>query len=493
MKKKIVSSPPSLKYRDDYKAFTMVILGFLLYIIRYNRFTKYIFDYIHSSDDNIDDNEEHNICIRNKTESYLYWVDDNNKERLREEYIKKNIINTTNCSCFQCTGNRTNNRLDHERLRDYILHLINGYGSKIEKYIWSYYYIHKNENDIHFIHHDNDINRHLKDSITTFLINVYNYRYTIPLFIISVSYIILILSSHYWIIHIIPIYNDTNNHIKSTSLVLHNHTTQYDYKSTIINECDTESLEQSSYCITKSLYLWKPMKFIKEYNEIGDDNKDDNLLQSLVDENNHVSIILNRHYHSIKTRYILPLNILLDYLTKLRNKYNIECICPKFIGIYDNITFIYNNDENRWLLMYKPYIYKHSILSKKIISMIEYNTKEDIDKEDDEYYHIYYENYNKIKKITPNNHYDLLYVDFISLNRLNDSIVINHQQREILKDENTKLRNHDIIDKCIHNEDDKDRRLIFLSNYHYYNYDVLHDKRMLKRDESICFTFCQSI
>ncbi len=49
------------------------------------------------------------------------------------------------------------------------------------------------------------------------------------------------------------------------------------------------------------------------------------------------------------------------------------CICPSYLGIYGNITFIYNDKDLVWYIMYNPMIQRNNTLSTLVLSTIRYH------------------------------------------------------------------------------------------------------------------------
>jgi hypothetical protein len=121
---------------------------------------------------------------------------------------------------------------------------------------------------------------------------------------------------------------------------------------------------EQQYCYYEKQWLgpvdrqtWQPNYFIDEYEDIYFVKQGQKR-----DDNQHVVVGDNliKETHLVRT------------LTRLREKEGERCICPSFLGIYDNMSFIYYHDTTEWIIMNEPVIGEATPGARLINTMVKY-------------------------------------------------------------------------------------------------------------------------
>lgn len=447
------------------------------------------------------------------------------------------IIGTT-CCCFECLRNRTNSIISREIIKDYMIYLSEGNGNIFEKRIWNLC-SKRFTSSIHQLNHDKGVNDNILPFWVEVLIDLYNNTYIRMIVFISIVYIIIVMTSHLWI-GFIGIYNITTTTINNNTdmIVMYNKDDSIlRYTGMVYNkELDLYLLECSSiikdtiksngligliddpyYCITKTRNIWNIHQ--KPYENIDYDIliAYKNRVHPVVDKNDiyytdyenkiyYTYNIIDKNDRIVKPNFI-ERELLLDELDLLRTKHNLSCICPVFLGIVDNVTFLYNTDSKSWIIMNKPYIYSNNILSNKIESSLVYEKIMINTTDNSKTNNVLYNNYmNFISKILDKNiinrHYAKYTIRYSEIMVNKEFIINNHDditriRYKKLKAYNKILIDHDVLDKCIKTEDPLERTIIFdthiLNKDNKDKYIKSNTIEMVISDENaICFNFCNN-
>jgi hypothetical protein len=168
----------------------------------------------------------------------------------------------------------------------------------------------------------------------------------------------------------------------------------------------TKNIPNNTYCLTSYTNLWllpPPQiesllfdykNFIQSKNEMNFssveffiDGRNEfyyllNVLTPIVSSINAPKLSINNEVGSSSSKkkkmesstskmMITNEKVIIDILNKIDNKGK-TCICPLFIGINANISFLYKKDQESWSILHEPYIYHNNSISGEIETSIVY-------------------------------------------------------------------------------------------------------------------------
>lgn len=271
------------------------------------------------------------------------------------------------CCCYKCRTLFPIPNLNSESLRDYMLFLAEGKGNVFENYVWP------RNVTIHTINHE----RHVWYPSLS-LEYKFHPRRIVYTSIMS-FYVILVLTSHIWLAPIFPYtigvcmpFNETSATCMITSDDIWSSLSSHHIDYSVIRRPPTSS---------------QPLQ--QQYRDVVDDS-------------------LYVAYYTMEGSYKwLREPDLIHQLEEEERGDNNTCICPIFMGIIGNVTFLRHNDE--WLIMHQPFIYRNNTMSHMRESSIVYHPHNRL-----------YRNYNSfvsgpMRSSAKQRHYETLYVEYTSL------------------------------------------------------------------------------
>lgn len=367
----------------------------------------------------------------------------------------------------------------------YLSELRDGRRSKIEQYIWKKLEYILPEN-LKYIDNECGINHPLPYWIEE-LLKIYNKPYVCKFLVSFLIFIILIFSSNLWIGFIIDLpYNNQlllNDHYKTINGL--NFPNCFNIIDHYYNDNDNDHNSNITgnnhhYCLIQKNNIWSknidfiPSSFIKS--PISTSLSKKKIFKKInISENNYYYHIRNIFYYKFydlidEKDKLINKNELIQKLEEIRNDDPIPCICPSYIGIIGNYSFIYNDIDQEWIILYKPFLSRNNTFSDLKKSNIRY------DKGTNQF--IRHEYIKNLINYTIQDEYYLHYESFIITSIVNNNNNDNIQSIEE-KEENEK----EII---IENEEN----LILKKNKIDLNKIM---KMTLKESDSICFVHCENI
>lgn len=156
-------------------------------------------------------------------------------------------------------------------------------------------------------------------------------------------------------------------------------------------------------------------------------------------------------------------------LTRLREKEGERCICPAFLGIMDNMSFIYYHDTKEWIIMNEPLLGEPTTGARLVNTRVKYPDN------------------SAFKQFLPplaanNEHYDSFSVSFNS-----PSFQFDSNDVRPLATFNHKLLHYDTV------EMKRDEQTQFILRRLDRESEMRRISIKLKGDEAICFIFCQRL
>ncbi len=250
--------------------------------------------------------------------------------------------------------------LSYEAIEDYIWCLADGHGNDTEKRIWAML-----------------INT--TDGETIYALKHGKRQTSWELYIICL-YAILVLISPIWLNPILSLAytkcNPLNHHSDLSSCVI------------MPNQIWREIDYHIDY---RGLYVHKKMKDIssQRYRD--------------VDSGTHFRV-----YHMIDNTFRWIRHV--DMIRQLHDYKNNTCVCPVFMGLRENMTFLVLGEDKQLVIMYKPFVYRNNTLSNRIQSSLLYHKHSP-----------FYDNYesfmsNTVPRMSSEQiHYETLYVEYTEI------------------------------------------------------------------------------
>jgi hypothetical protein len=159
---------------------------------------------------------------------------------------------------------------------------------------------------------------------------------------------------------------------------------------------------------------------------------------------------------------------LIRVLTQLREKEGERCICPSFVGIRDNMSFIYYPDTTEWIIMNEPVLGEKMPNARLVNTLIKYPENS------------IFKKYTQLS--TKNEHYDSFSVSFNSPSFQFDS----NDVRPLIS-YNQKILRHDTIEMKYTEQKQ------FILRRLDSEKDMKRITIKLKGEEAMCFIHCQQI
>ena len=293
---------------------------------------------------------------------------------------------------------------------------------------------------------------------------------------------IIILTSHLWLPLLYSHYGNNNGLATSTDNEIFN------ILNTDINHC-LSPVDGYCFLFDNEITL---VNAILYDNQSMDDNitynkKKETHMLSLIDKNGHFY-----NQYNILNNYSINKSIISygDIITLLAKLGELEpqtsdsiCICPSFINIIDNITFFFDQYENKWIIMYFPFIYRNNILSDNVLSTIIFDNKSIF--------------YNKSKNI--NHAYNItnkfihpysFVVEYLSLVNNDDKILNNLSEMNIKITDfysvnRTGIKKYNILYKTV-----------LLDNIGALSHSKpIHNRKRIQftGNDAICFIYCNTL
>lgn len=182
-----------------------------------------------------------------------------------------------------------------------------------------------------------------------------------------------------------------------------------------------------------------------------------------VDENRKIYYMENTVIHNHESgdisveKRVISESYLIEQLNTLYNENNGEkCICPVYLGIWDNVSFI-KYRENQWIIMNDPMISTIPGDAREISTRVYYSKDSQ------------FRNYVK-DHTTRNKHYDKFIISFSSISLMEEE----KESLSIIDRKNDKERNGKILKRV--KQDGEIRRISLL----------------LEGQDAICFIHCQT-
>lgn len=91
-----------------------------------------------------------------------------------------------------------------------------------------------------------------------------------------------------------------------------------------------------------------------------------------------------------------------------RNLHGYMCICPAFLGIRQNISFFYNTNEERWIIMLYPVIIRENILAGRVSSTVRYHYNSNLFSVNEDLHRRYNNNDDSVDAIDSGNKHPLI-------------------------------------------------------------------------------------
>ena len=123
------------------------------------------------------------------------------------------------------------------------------------------------------------------------------------------------------------------------------------------------------------------------------------MVEAGVTEQDTRETMVARHYINVE-------NDLIPLIMHIHNEEvaSHPCICPLFLNIVSNLSFLYDSGESRWLVMANPTIYRNNSFAELVASNINYNKRS-----------FFFNKYMRWQSLIPQEliHYDSFVVDYI--------------------------------------------------------------------------------
>ena len=427
---------------------SLVVVAILLYILRYNwiavrlrRRRRRMLQPLEDEDDQL-----------------AYWQ----SQGIRFITDPVDGIHPLQCSCDDC---RVDNPFTSEKLKEYIGELATRRGdqSALEQTLFDA----SNSDGLatHLLAHGN-VTIQSQSYAIHFIVSLYNNRYIRALSILAIAYLVGLFTLHLWL-----------------PMVAGNGKGGPTLPSQVFDNCyiiahrDNRTLTES-YCSTQSRHLWHTVDYRLTY-------------QQLPGTRGVVGDVAPPLFHFIDAQqqhqYQLCQTV---WGTRLVNRHRIDaelerlrvleahgdCICPVFLGFLQNMTFLYDRVQERWVWMMRPHVYRNNTLSKFTETTVLYEKNQ-----------LYY-NYNAFVSFIMHNemlleHYETIHVDYIeeeAVSRILDDY-------SLLKSHHRALAHNDVFEKSIHIDDPLERTIPFKIQRLQWR----HKQVVLSGDASICYHFCE--
>lgn len=458
------------------------IFRFLYYIIRkiFNRF------FINKNSNN----NNNNNLTENKEKKISDCLDENN-EFLPIQFEDEYPVPDYRFIIF----NYLSNLRDHRR-------------SKIEQFIWKKleYYLPEN---LKYINQENGFNYPLPNWIE-YILQIYTHPYICKIIMSLLIFIVLILFSNLWIGLIIDIdlvdntLNLNNNKFiilngKNVTMCLNYNNNHHQQKKE-----EEEGEDIISYCIIKNNSLWLKSIDIPYSLCLSNSNSDYNYQKCLKQQQKKIFIKINesnnnysyhrknnyyyKYYDLIekKDKLINKIN-LIEKLEEVRNNDPIPCICPSYINIIGNYSFLYNDIDQEWIILFKPFLSRNNTFSDLKKSSITY------DNNTNQFYR--YEYIKNLINYTIDDeqyiHYESFIITSIYNNddNNNNNDYDNNNNKIIDNNKDEEEYEYD-INKNIKDFENKEENILL--KMIKINSDKII-KRTLKESDAICFIHCENI
>jgi hypothetical protein len=177
----------------------------------------------------------------------------------------------------------------------------------------------------------------------------------------------------------------------------------------------------------------------------------------------------DQHEHVVVGDNLIKETHLVRTLTRLREKEGERCICPSFLGIYDNMSFIYYHDTKEWIIMNEPVIGEPTTGARLINTLVKYSEN------------------SAFRQFLPvmatkSEHWDSFSVSFNS-----PSFQFDSNDVKPLASLNHKLLQYDTV------EMKRTEQTQFILRRLDREREMRRISIKLKGDEAICFIFCQQL
>ena len=229
------------------------------------------------------------------------------------------------------------------------------------------------------------------------------------------------------------------------------------------------------YCSVKTHHLRREVDYHLSYQHIPSVSSD--MLVSAARSLAFNDIEGNKHrlYATLDGMKLINMENLVTLLDMLRLEHRIECICPVFLGLLVNQTFIYDRTSGGWLLMHQAFVYRNGTVSQLVKPDIEYDK------------HLLYPNYRAFVSAVLRDekpiHHHTVYVTYTHLST-NDAIAAVDDNN--LKEYNRQLISRDIIEGVLRMSDPNDRTVPFRVVEEVASQKSL----LLSSDDAACYHFC---
>ena len=258
------------------------------------------------------------------------------------------------------------------------------------------------------------------------------------------------------------------------------------------------------YCVTRRHTLWLTDTFDEaiDYTQWHRTSADATLPLSTRHHFKDTEQTLYHTYRMIKTSSssssssssqsqtgFVPHHTLLHWLESLRVHQKLDCICPVFLGLCDNVTFLYDTAEARWIIMREPYVTRNESRVPLIESTLVYDA------------HFSWRNplYNNYRRFTSQimheqakqRHYASYEVSFredapvVDAKPVDDDATLQYRLYDTL------LLQHDTVKKGLTAEDTRERTILMTMHMPGIGAHP-RQRRVLSQQSAICFHFCDT-
>jgi hypothetical protein len=487
------------------RPFTLLLVAVtLLFILRYNLVTRWLVHCYHAC----------RHCRRRRgsgsvfstRQTHINMVSQVDAEYWAREYGIQCRVSCPSdmCGCFNCCAEREQYELTRARLVDYMLELEKGGHSRLERWLWSYYATH-----YPLWHSDLRIRGLFMPVWLITLVDLYNSVHARLLTACLLLYVAVVLSAPLWIGYVTvmpaqvapvvvePVIQPSLPRVTSrgdASLMVYNEALQRDV-------CDCEAFVRSpggceghAYCVARRGQLWRLADYTDvDYTAAVFASKtlpSPPLDYYFTDVEQHVY----RVYRTLSKGDTQPraklvrMDTLREWLESLRLHQQVQCVCPVFLGIVDNVTFLYDAATAQWLAMREPVVVRNETRGNQVASTLVY---EAVRFSANPLYRNYKHYVDDVMR--GNSHlrhyasYDVSYwSDGYSSEAAAAAAAAVGAQYEMY---DRRLLEYDTVERCLSADDARDRSILLV--LHRVHGERERRVRHLSGEQAICFNFCQ--